>query len=263
VPSQQADIGRDDALDPESKRGQALDEAADQPELSAVVLGYRAEGALRPVLESLHRELEGLGEPFELVIVANYHAGSSDSTPEIARDFVRSHPNARMVAQVKQGGMGWDLRSGLEAATGRFLVVIDGDGQNPPSDVPRVYRALRETGCDIVKGRRVTRHDGLHRRILSTAYNLVFALWFGTWRLWDINGKPKGITREAYRRVDLRSNDWFLDAELILEARRLGMAIGEIPVQFRASTSRRSFVRPEAILEFARHMLSYRLRGRP
>jgi glycosyltransferase involved in cell wall biosynthesis len=246
----------------ESGEGSPVD-ADSQPDLSAIVLGYRAEGALRPLLERLQRELEGLGRPFELVIVANYDAGSNDQTPEIARDFGRAHPNARVVARAKDGGMGWDLRSGLDEATGRYLVVIDGDGQNPPSDVIRAYRALRETDCDIIKGRRVIRHDGIRRRILSAAYNLAFALLFGTWRLWDINGKPKAVTREAYLRLDLRSDDWFLDAELILAARRLGMRIGEIPVEFGASTSRDSFVRAVAIVEFAQHMLSYRLRGRP
>lgn len=227
------------------------------------MLGYRAEGSLAPVLESLHAELEALGDPFELVIVANYHAGSDDRTPAVAEEFARSHPRARVVARAKEGGMGWDLRSGLDAATGRMLVVIDGDGQNPPGDVVRAYRALREGGYDVVKGRRVTRHDGIYRRILSAAYNVVFALFFGTWGLWDINGKPKGMTREAYRRLDLRSDDWFLDAELVLAARRAGMRIGEIPVEFGAPTARRSFVRPGAIVEFARHMVRYRLRGRP
>jgi hypothetical protein len=85
---------------------------------------------------------------------------------------------------------------------------------------------------------------------------------------WDLrsgpaSGKPKALTRDAYERLTLVSDDWFLDAELILAARRAGMKIGEIPVEFRASTARPSFVRPGAILEFARHMLSYRLRGRP
>ena len=228
-----------------------------------IVLGYRAEEALTPVVERLHEELEALGEPFELVIVANYDAGSEDRTPRVAEEFASAHPRAGVVAEAKEGGMGWDLRSGIEAAAGRVLVVIDGDGQNPPGDVVRAYCALREGGFDLVKGRRVTRQDGFYRRVLSIAYNVVFAVLFGTWRLWDVNGKPKAITREAYSRVELQSDDWFLDAELVLAARRQGMRIGEIPVEFGAPEARESFVRPGAVVEFARHMLSYRLRGRP
>jgi hypothetical protein len=75
----------------------------------------------------------------------------------------------------------------------------------------------------------------------------------------DINGKPKGLTRSAYERLELRSDDWFIDAEIVLEARRLGLTIGELPVVFRANPERASFVKPSAILEFLRNMLRYRL----
>jgi len=236
---------------------------AEQPELSAVVLGYRAGEGLAAVVARLTSELETVGRPFEIVLVANYDAGSDDPTPATARRLRDADSRLKVVADAKQGGMGWDLRAGLRAATGRVLLVMDGDGQNPPEDVVRAYRALVEGGHDMVKGRRVTRHDGLYRRLLSFAYNVVFVLIFGSWGLWDINGKPKGITRAAYERLSLRSDDWFFDAELMLAARRHGMRVVEIPVEFRESTARPSFVRPGAILEFARHMIRYRLTGRP
>lgn len=215
------------------------------------------------MVEGVLRECEGLARPFEVVLVANYDDGSDDPTPAAARRLAEADPRLAVVADAKRGGMGWDLRAGLRAATGRALVVMDGDGQNPPEDAVRAYRALVEGGADLVKGRRVTRRDGLHRRLLSTAYNVVFALLFGTWGLWDINGKPKGLTRAAYERLSLTSDDWFVDAELVLAARQQRLRIVEIPVEFRASTTRPSFVRPGAVLEFARHMLRYRISGRP
>ena len=233
------------------------------PELSVVVLGYRAGEGLASVVDGLTEALAAVERSFEVVLVANYDEGSGDGTPDVARRLAKLHPFIRVVALAKEGGMGWDLRSGLEEARGRVLVVMDGDGQNPPQDVPRAYSALVGGEHDVVKGRRTTRHDGPYRRLLSLAYNAVFLILFGTRGIWDINGKPKAVTRDAYRRLTLRSDDWFLDAELILAARRAGMSIAEIPVEFRASTARPSFVRPGAVLEFARHMLSYRFRGRP
>ena len=77
--------------------------------------------------------------------------------------------------------------------------------------------------------------------------------------LWDINGKPKGLTRRAYEQIDLRSDDWFIDAEIILEARRNRLQIGEMPVVFRRNAERSSFVRLSAIVQFARNMLRYRI----
>ncbi len=60
--------------------------------------------------------------------------------------------------------MGWDLRTGLDAATGATIVVIDGDAQNPLEDVLRMYRLMREPGADVGKGVRTNRADGLYRR---------------------------------------------------------------------------------------------------
>ena len=77
-----------------------------------------------------------------------------------------------------------------------------------------------------------------------------------------MNGKPKAIARSAYERLRLTSDDWFLDAELVLEAHRLRMKVCEFPVVY-SEGARASFVKPGAILEFARHMLRYRLTGRP
>lgn len=243
--------------------GASSEEEAEEPELSVVVLAYRAGEGLGPVVAGVMSECESLDRPFEVVLVANYDSGSSDPTPATAGRLAEADFRLKVVADAKGGGMGWDLRAGLRAATGRVLLVIDGDGQNPPEDLVRSYRALVEGDVDVVKGRRVTRHDGRYRRLLSTAYNVVFVLLFGTWGLWDINGKPKGITRAAYARLSLTSDDWFVDAELMLAARRQRMRIVEIPVDFGESTTRPSFVRPGAILEFARHMIRYRISGRP
>jgi hypothetical protein len=113
-----------------------------------------------------------------------------------------------------------------------------------------------------MKGRRVSRGDGLYRYLISVIYNVAFFAMFRTRRLWDINGKPKGLTRAAYEQMELRSDDWFIDAEIVLATRKLGLPIGEMPVVFHAS-ERGSFVRASAIVEFVVNMVVYRLFGRP
>lgn len=232
------------------------------PELSAIVLCYRAEEAIHRLLAPLVDELNGSGLRWELVLVANYKPGQENRTPTVVEAFARGRGDVRTVAREKKGAIGWDMRSGLEAATGDSLVVIDGDLQNPPVDVLRAHRLLKETGASLVKGRRALRHDGPLRRAISIAYNAVFRIMFGTRGLWDINGKPKGLSRDAYETLALRSDDWFIDAEIVLSVRRLGLDIRELPVTFRANEERRSFVRADAIWEFVRNMLRARLRQR-
>jgi glycosyltransferase involved in cell wall biosynthesis len=231
--------------------------------MSAVVLCYRAGASIMAVIDPLRDLLERSGVTYELVLVANYWPQDRDDTPEIVRRFAAAHDNVKVLDKVKEGGMGWDMRTGLAAAEGPYLIVIDGDSQNPVEDVLRMHDLLRRSGADIGKGRRTNRADGAYRRLISWGFNALFRLLFRTRGLWDINGKPKGLTRNAYERLSLESNDWFIDAEIVLAARRAEMKIVEMPVVFLENKARSSFVRLSAILQFGVHMLRYRSLGRP
>ena len=233
------------------------------PDLSTIVLCYRSGESIRRVIEPLHRLLEESCIRYELVLVANYWADRPDDTLEVVRCFAEDHDHVLVQAEEKRGAMGWDMRRGLAAATGACLVVIDGAAQNPVADVMRMYDLMCETGADVGKGRRINRADGLCRRVLSCGYNLVFQVLFPSRGIWDMNGKPKAITRDAYERMHLESNDWFVDAEIVLAARRADMTIVELPVVFLENTERSSFVRLPAIWEFVAHLIRYRVLGRP
>ena len=227
------------------------------------MLCYRAGEEIREVLEPLERILDESAIDYELVLVANFDTGRPDTTPDVVRAWASTRPRARVLAEPKNGrAMGWDFRQGLAAGSGEYLVLIDGDTQNPVEDVLRAYHEMRLRNLDLIKGRRVTRGDGPYRRLVSLVYNLLFLVMFQTRSLWDINGKPKGLRRESYQRMRLLSEDWFVDAELVLAARRNGMRIGELPVNFRANEKRASFVKFEAVFEFLWNMLRYRMRAR-
>jgi glycosyltransferase involved in cell wall biosynthesis len=230
------------------------------PELSVVVLCYRAGHSISIVVEPLYAQLCDLGVPFELILVANYWPGQNDPTPTVVSEFAASRPEVRVIADEKLGAMGWDMRSGFEAARGEILVVMDGDSQNPVDDAVKIYKEMKETSADVMKGRRVLRKDGSYRRFISLVYNLVFLAMFRTVGLWDINGKPKALTRDAYSRMSLKSDDWFIDAEIVLEARRAGLKIGEMGVTFLENRERSSFVKFAAIWEFVENMMRYRVR---
>lgn len=232
----------------------------DVPDLSAIVLCYRAGGSIRRVIEPLHDQLCQSGIAFELILVANYDPGAADTTPAVVEEFASRRAEARTVIEPKRGAMGWDMRSGFEAARGEIMIVIDGDDQNPVEDVLRMYRRMRETQVDVMKGRRIARFDPHYRRLVSFFYNLLFMVLFRSGRLWDMNGKPKGLTRDAYERMQLSSNDWFIDAEIVLSALRKEMRIAELPVIFHSNEERASFVRPGAAWEFLRNMVRYALR---
>ena len=215
---------------------------------------------MRDLVSQVERELEEAGVDYELVLVGNYLPyDTEDQTPAVLKALAANKPRFAVVAKKKEGMMGWDMRSGLDAATGRNIAVIDGDGQMPMSDVIKVYRVLQAGKYDLVKTFRAQRQDGWYRRTISGIYNFLFRLMYPAARVFrDINSKPKVMTREAYERIHLVSNDWFTDAEIMIEALRHKFSVGEVSTVFHKNERRGTLVRFSAIQEFLCNMIYYR-----
>ena len=112
----------------------------------------------------------------------------------------------------------------------------------------------------MVKAYRIKRSDGLYRRILSSIYNLIFNLFFPGFSCHDVNSKPKIFKANVLRQMNLLSDDWFIDAEIMIQTRRLKLSFAEISTQFTRLDLRKSFVKPSAIIEFIINMIVYRIR---
>ena len=232
----------------------------ESPDISVVVLAYRSASTIEGFVASLVTSLDEEKIGWEIILVGNYFEGTGDQTAKVVQRISDGNPRIKPVVHVKEGMMGWDMKSGLRAATGKKIAVIDGDGQMPCTDVIRVYNLMVEKGYDLVKTVRIKRSDGLYRMSISTVYNLLFKVMFPGINAWDINSKPKIMTRELYQKMNLESNGWFIDAEIMIIARRLKMEIGEIETTFHSIDSRPSFVKPLAILEFLANLIWYRIK---
>jgi len=114
---------------------------------------------------------------------------------------------------------------------------------------------LIEEKLDIVKTFRTVRGDGLIRVINSKIYNMVFRTLFPGFNIRDVNSKSKIFTRELYDKLTLQSNDFFLDAEIMIKARRYNCKVGEIQTVFAKAKDRRSFVKAKHIIEFIRNLV--------
>jgi glycosyltransferase involved in cell wall biosynthesis len=232
-----------------------------EPHFSLVVLCYRSGQSIIPFVERLQRTLSRCNFSWELVLVGNYIEGSDDETPQVVAKLAESSNNIRTVIRPKQGMMGWDMRMGLDAARGTYIGVIDGDGQFPPESIIACLLKCELEDLDLTKTYRVIRDDGLYRRLISTVYNAIFSVLFG-FKVRDINSKPKIMRRDKYELLQLESDDWFADAEIVIRARELGLKIGETPVHFSINDKRGSFVKPKAIIEFTSNLLRYRFSPR-
>lgn len=230
-----------------------------QPELSLVVLCYQAGNYVHTLIAEAELILSNAGIDYELVLVANYDK-ETDPTPAIVKSISCKNSKIVPVIYLKKGRMGWDMRTGLQACNGKFIAVIDGDGQMPVSDVVDVYNVIRHGNFDLVKTYRVSRQDGFFRKWISKIYNTLFGYLFSPLQtIRDVNSKPKIFTRKALGQLHLTTNDWFTDAEMMIQAVELNFRIKEIPTVFLKNTERGSFVKWSTVFEFIWNMVAYKL----
>ena len=232
------------------------------PTLSIVILCYKAGETARVFVNKTITLLENNGiTNYQLILVGNYKKNTNDPTPKIVASLAKNNPNIDYIAKPKKGMMGWDMKCGLNKAQGDYVAIIDGDGQMPIEDLIKVFRIIKLKKLDLVKTYRVTRGDGFKRKTLSLFYNFFFNLFFPGMYSRDINSKPKILTRKACDMLKLKSNDWFIDAEIMIQARRYKFTISEIPTNFLGlQGSRKSFVGTTTIFEFIKNLIIYRIK---
>lgn len=138
------------------------------PELSVVIPFFNEADNVGPLLADLRATLDGLGVAAEVIAVDD---GSRDATAANLAAVARDWPALRVEQLPLNSGQAAALRHGFAAARGAWLAMLDGDGQNPPAELARLW-ALR-TRADMICGARVARHDSTLRRLMSRLANAV------------------------------------------------------------------------------------------
>lgn len=233
------------------------------PQISVVILCYRSGEFAKTFYDQVVKILKKYNLDYEIVLVGNYRPGIGDITPHVVKNIADANKKNTIAVIKKKTNpkytMGWDMRSGLEQATGKVIAIIDGDGQISPQDIIKLYKILERGNYDICKTRRISRGDGSYRKIISNTYNSMMQVLFpGITK--DINGKPKIIKNEAYKRLHLVSNDWFIDAEIMIKARKFKFKVGEMETSFLKNPKRQSFVSLQSNLEFLKNIFAWRIK---
>jgi len=192
---------------------------ADSPAVSVIVPVYNEEENV-PILQAeLRAALRGIEHEFIFV-----DDGSADRTVE----RIEAAPNLRVIRFEKNAGQSAAMYAGLQAAHGAILVLIDGDLQNDPADIPKLIEEISR-GADLVCGYRAQRRDTLAKRLTSRVANAVRS------RYTKDGVRDTGCTLKAMRRecvavlFPFKGMHRFIPA-LIKDA---GYQLVEIPVNHR------------------------------
>ena len=120
-----------------------------------------------------------------------------------------------------------------------------GDGQVLPDVLPKLVHAC-SNGIHLAKAERTKRKDGLLRKVISKGYSIAMKSTPADSR--DINGCPKIFRLDAWERLTIESQDWFLDAEVVLESGRHHFQIHQEPVTMQPRQYNQSKVNVRTVL---------------
>src|SRR5574338_559165 len=192
---------------------------ADSPAVSVIVPVYNEEENV-PILQAeLRAALRGIDH--ELIFVDD---GSADRTVQ----RIEPAPNVRVLRFEKNAGQSAAMYAGLKAARGAILVLIDGDLQNDPADIPKLINEISQ-GVDLVCGYRALRRDTQVKRMTSRIANAVRS------RYTRDGVRDTGCTLKAMRRECVSALVPFKGMHRLIPAliKDAGYRLVEIPVNHR------------------------------
>ncbi|TCP63316.1 dolichol-phosphate mannosyltransferase [Rhodovulum bhavnagarense] len=167
------------------------------PQVSVVIPLHDEEPNVVPLVDGIRAALEGRWF-YEVVLVDD---GSHDNTRQVAQALARDDPRVRVLAHPQAGGQSAAVHSGVLAARAAIIATLDGDGQNPPADLPKVIAPLAApespAALALVAGQRVGRRDTLSKRLASRLANALRGAILKD-RTRDTGCGMKAFRRDAY-----------------------------------------------------------------
>nr|WP_320190510.1 glycosyltransferase [uncultured Desulfobacter sp.] len=138
-----------------------------EPDISLVIPVYNEKGNITHLIARCLNVLRFLGRPFEIILVDD---GSTDGSRELIRYAAEQHPEIVGILLNRNYGQHPAVFAGLEQSSGRIVVTMDADLQNPPEEIPRLVEEI-DRGVDVVGTVRQIRKDSLFRRSASAVIN--------------------------------------------------------------------------------------------
>jgi len=232
------------------------------PRVSVVLPVYRLVDAIAGNIDRVVAALSGV--PGTEIVVSD--DGSDDGTRAAAEAAAARHPNVSVVGYERNAGKGRAVETGVAATSGEIVVLLDGDLDLPPEQVPDVLERFTASGADAMVGSKWASMKAggypLIRRILSRAFSLATRILF--WLpVTETQTGLKVFRREPLERClgGVRVARYAYDLELLVLMHRAGYRIVETPVTLAVSSSSSS-VTVKTLWEMGLDTLRVRLRPR-
>lgn len=202
------------------------------PDLSLVIPVYNGSRTIGPLVEQITKVFGS--SSFEVVLVND---GSEDDSEAVCKQLTEVFPSTVVFVHLSRNfGEHNAVLAGFKQARGRYVAVLDDDGQNPPEEVSRMLEELKRKDYDVVYGHYIEKKHSAFRN---------FGSWFNDRIATIMLHKPKDLYLSSFKVMNrfvidqitkYRGPYPYTDGLIY----RVTRNIGQIPVEHRASFEGRS-----------------------
>jgi len=207
---------------------------------TTVLLIKNEQDNIRPLTEDILAVYRADHIDGEVLLVDD---GSDDRSGEVCDELTKTHDDVRAVHHPQNLGRSYAIRTGFREARGDVVIIMDGDRQYEPKEIP-MFLSKMDEGYDVVTGWRHQRTDPFVRKLISRTYNRwIIQRKFGL-EVKDQNSGFKAFRRDKAVAMGFDPEGYRGLHRFILPLASLkGMKIAEIPIAHYARPSGKSYIK--------------------
>lgn len=168
-------------------------------DLSIIIPAYNEEESIEPLVDCIYENLKNKKIHFETILIDD---GSTDKTWNKIKNASKKFKNIITVKLLENYGKSDALDAGFKFSNGNYVLTMDADLQDDPSEIFPLYLMINEDKFDLVSGWKKKRNDPLTKTIPSKFFNKVTRLFSGI-KLNDFNCGIKIYRKEVINSFNL------------------------------------------------------------
>jgi len=138
--------------------------------ISVVIPVYNCAEFLYELYGRLVNTLDQIDRNFEIIMVND---ASPQNDWEIIKELANKDPRVKGLNLSRNFGQHYAITAGLDCTNGDWVIVMDGDLQDPPEEITKLYIGAQQ-GFDVIFGRRSMRQDSMGKKLMSKSFHMLF-----------------------------------------------------------------------------------------
>ena len=189
--------------------------------ISIIIPLFNEEDNLENLIKKLIKNTKSIDSKFEFIFVND---GSTDKSLDIIKKLKQK--NFKIISLVRNFGQTAAIMAGIDNSKGEIIIMMDGDGQNDPSDIDKLLDMIKNDGFDVVSGWRFKRNDSFLRVLFSKIANKLLSFFL------NLELHDYGCTLKAYKRDIIKNIKLYGEMHRLIPfyAKLEGAKIGEVKI---------------------------------